>query len=144
MNLKATENQLKLQIQANEHRANEAEAQAAKQAEKDLQVLLDKIQAAKLAREKEVRDADLALKEREAEIEAAKKKAYADTVEQIMASIQPELIEALKANANAELFRGVANGIAPYAMAKDESAAEFVNTLLRGTTLENVIDSVKK
>lgn len=144
MNLSSIESTRRLEIQAAEHRANEAETKAAKEAERDLQVILDEVQKAKLAREKEVRDADLMLKQREAEIEAAKKKAYADTVEQIMASIQPELIEALKANANAELFKGVANGIAPYAMAKDESAAEFINTLLRGTTLENVIDNIKK
>lgn len=144
MNLKSIEATRKLEIQALEHRANEAEARAAKEAERDLQVLLDEIQKAKLAREKEIRDADLLLKEKEAEIEAAKKKAYADTVEQIMKSIQPELIESLKANANAEMFKGVANGIAPYAMAKDESAAEFVNTLLRGTTLENIIDNTVK
>ena len=144
MNLKSLQTSRKLELQAQENRANEAEAKASKEAEKDLQVLLDEIQKAKLAREKELRDADLLLKQREAEIEAAKKKAYADTVEQIMKSIQPELIESLKANANAEMFRGIANGIAPYAMAKDESAAEFVNTLLRGTTLENIIDNTIK
>lgn len=144
MNLKSIESTRKLEIQALERRATEAETRAAKEAEKDLQEILDAIQDAKLAREKQVRDADLVLKEKEAEIEAAKKKAYADTVEQIMKAIQPELIESLKANANAEMFRGIANGIAPYAMAKDESAAEFVNTLLRGTTLENIIDNTIK
>jgi hypothetical protein len=78
------------------------------------------------------------------EIEKLKQQAYADTVEQIMESITPGLVEALESKANADIFEGLARGIAPYAMAKDESAADFVSTLLRGTTLENVVKNIKQ
>ena len=32
----------------------------------------------------------------------------------------------------------------PYAIARGESVADFTNTLLRGTTLEGVIDNIKE
>ena len=56
----------------------------------------------------------------------------------------PELTAALESKANADVFKGIANGIAPYAMANNESAADFVNTLLRGTTLEGIVDRITK
>lgn len=105
---------------------------------------MDAIQEAGLERKRKEAEQNLNIKMSEAQIEAAKKQAYADSVVKIMNSITPELTAALESKANADVFKGIANGIAPYAMANNESAADFVNTLLRGTTLEGIVDRITK
>lgn len=144
MNLQREEALRKQEIQSEVNRKAEAEKQAAKQAEQDMQVVLDAIQDATLERKRKDAEQMLNIKMSEAQIEAAKKQAYADSVVKIMAAISPDLTAALESRANADIFEGLANGIAPYAMSKDESAADFVNTLLRGTTLEGILDKLGK
>ena len=75
----------------------------------------------------------------ELELEKARNEAYAAAVVKTLEAIQPGLIEAMTTDANAALMRDVASGMAPYALAKGESVADFVNTLMRGTTLEEVV-----
>ena len=144
MNLQREEALRKQEIQSEVNRKAEAEKQAAKQAEQDMQAVLDAIQEAGLERKRKEAEQTLNIKMSEAQIEAAKKQAYADSVVKIMNSITPELTAALESKANADVFKGIANGIAPYAMANNESAADFVNTLLRGTTLEGIVDRITK
>ena len=50
----------------------------------------------------------------------------------------------MQANSNAEILQQVSKDIAPLAIAKNEGVAETINTLLRGTSLENVFDSLVK
>lgn len=50
----------------------------------------------------------------------------------------------MQANSNAETLQQVSKAIAPLAIAKNEGVAETINTLLRGTSLENVFDSLVK
>lgn len=140
MNLQGEEARRKLEIQAEVNRKQEAEKQAAKQAEKDMQVLIDAIHEAEMARKKKETDANIAEKQALADIEKAKQEAYAKTVADVMKSIQPDLVAAIQAQSEAKTFNGIAQGIAPYALANGESAAEFVDRLLRGTTLEGVIN----
>lgn len=142
MQLQQQEADEKLRLQSEINRKKEAEALAAKQAELDLQPLLDKISTAELERTslKQQNEIDFA-KEKNA-IETAKRDAYAATVERIMKSITPGLVEALTAKANADLAVDFGSAIAPYALAKDESAADVVNTLLRGSSLENIVKKV--
>lgn len=142
MNLQREEAVRKLEIQAEINRQTEAEKMAAEQAERDMQSIVDEIANAKLAREAAEHQAEIEYQQKLADIEAAKQRAYAETVKQIMSSIEPGLIEALSANGNAQIFNGIANGIAPYAIANGESAAEFVDKLLRGTTIEGIIDRI--
>ena len=144
MNLQREEALRKLEIQSEVNRKTDAEKQAAKQAEQDMQAILDAIQEAGLERKRKEAEQNLNIKMSEVQIEAAKKQAYADSVVKIMNSITPELTAALESKANADVFKGIANGIAPYAMANNESAADFVNTLLRGTTLEGIVDRITK
>jgi major vault protein len=144
MELKRSRQLKELEIADEVARKEEASQKASKDAEKDLQQIITDIRAAECARydkETETRDNR---QRKEMEIEKLKQQAYADTVEQIMESITPGLVEALESKANADIFEGLAKGIAPYAMAKDESAADFVSTLLRGTTLENVVKNIKQ
>ena len=116
--------------------------EAATKAEADLQPILDAIQAAKLARDKKEDEARIATEKALADLEKEKQKAYADTVAEIMKSVSPDLVAALTATANADMLETVTQSVAPYAMARGESVADFTNTLLRGTTLENVVDNL--
>lgn len=115
---------------------------AKKQAEADLQKMLDAIHAAELARTKARVDAEIERNKALAAIEEEKQKAYAAAVKDIMTSIEPGLIEALNANANADMMSGLGKAIAPYAMAKDESVAEAINKIVRGTTMESVLTNL--
>lgn len=140
MNLQGEEARRKLEIQAEVNRKQEAEKQAAKQAEKDMQVLIDAIHEAEMTRKQKETDANIAEKQALANIEKAKQEAYAKTVADVMKSIQPDLVAAIQAQSDSKVFNSIATGIAPYAIGNGESAAEFVDRLLRGTTLEGIVN----
>lgn len=140
MNLQGEEARRKLEIQAEVNRKQEAEKQAAKQAEKDMQVLIDAIHEAEMTRKQKETDANIAKKQALADIEKAKQEAYAKTVADVMKSIQPDLVAAIQAQSDSKVFNSIATGIAPYAIGNGESAAEFVDRLLRGTTLEGIVN----
>ena len=142
MQLQEAEANSKMEIQANINRKKEAESRAAKQAEKDMQVLLDEIAAAHRERDRLNQEQALKFKNQELELENAKKEAYAKTVVEIMKAISPDLVAAMNAKSNAELTETVAKAMSPYALAKGESVAEFTNKLLRGTSLEDTINGV--
>ena len=122
---------------AEKKRAAEA---AKKQAEVDLQKMLDAIHAAELARTKARVDAEIERNKALSAIKEEEQKAYAAAVKDIMSSIEPGLIEALTAQANADMMGGLGKAIAPYAMAKDESVADAIHKIVRGTTMESVLD----
>lgn len=140
MNLQGEEARRKLEIQAEVNRKQEAEKQAAKQAEKDMQVLIDAIHEAEMTRKQKETDANIAEKQALADIEKVKQEAYAKTVADVMKSIQPDLVAAIQAQSDSKVFNSIATGIAPYAIGNGESAAEFVDRLLRGTTLEGIVN----
>lgn len=140
MNLQGEEARRKLEIQAEVNRKQEAEKQAAKQAEKDMQVLIDAIHEAEMTRKQKETDANIAEKQALADIEKTKQEAYAKTVADVMKSIQPDLVAAIQAQSDSKVFNSIATGIAPYAIGNGESAAEFVDRLLRGTTLEGIVN----
>ena len=122
-------------------RAKKREAKAAEvQAQNDLQDILTAIQSAEMARIKEKQDAEIAHAKELAEIEKAKQEAYAATVKEIMSSIQPDLVAAISASTQAELLKEGMASISPYAIANGESVADTVNKLLRGTSLEEIIN----
>lgn len=124
-------------------RAKKREAKAAEvQAQNDLQDILTAIQSAEMARIKEKRNAEITHAKELAEIEKAKQEAYAATIKEIMSSIQPDLVAAISASSHAELLKEGMASMAPYALAKNESVADTVNKLLRGTPLEEVLDKV--
>ena len=141
--LKRQEEVRKMEIKSEIARRDEAEKRAVKEAEHDMQSILDAIQTAELARKQKAIDADLARKKAEADIEKAQQNAYAETVAKIMASIAPGLIEAMNSKSNNETTAAIAQALAPYALAGNgESVADVVNKLLRGTSLEQLVDDV--
>ena len=78
------------------------------------------------------------------EIERARQEAYANTIKEIMSSISPDLIAALESNANADMLNAVSTAMSPIAIANGESIAETTNKLLRGTSLENIVNNFTK
>ena len=121
-----------------------AMAEAKAQAEYDMQETLNAIQTEVVARQAQLDEAENAKKQAAAEIEKYKQEAYAATVKTIIDSIGPDLVAALTAKANADLLITATDNMTPYAMAKGESVADTVNTLLRGTSLEGILDNISK
>jgi len=144
MNLQREEAVRKLAIQSEVNRMKEAEAEASKKAEQDLQVIIDAVADADRERKNKDLEQDLAYKTALADIEKAKQKAYADTVSQIMTSIAPGLIEALTSNANVDLLNGLNTAVGPYAIANGESVADVANKLLRGLPVESLLKNLAK
>lgn len=140
--LKQAQRMLELK-QLEERAVAEDQIEAAKmQAKKELQPLIDAVQEAERARKKALQDMEAERLERLAEIEKAKQQAYADTIKEILNAIQPGLIEAIGASSKAEILKTGMEAIGPYALANgDETIPETINKLVRGTTLENVINS---
>lgn len=143
MALQEAEATQKLEIQAKINRQNELEKMAAKQAEKDMQVVIDAIAAASRARKDADFEQEMAHKAEEqaqaiahekelADIEKAKNEAYAATVATIMASISPDLIEAISVSGKSELAQTLAKHMSPYALAQGESVVETTQKLLNG------------
>lgn len=120
----------------------DAQEKASKEAEKELQEVLDAIQAAKLARDKKADDAKIETEKALANIEKTKQEAYAATVAKIMESVGPDLTAALSATANESVTRAIASAVSPYSMAKGESISKTVDTLLRGTPFDKVIRDI--
>lgn len=120
----------------------DAQEKASKEAEKELQTVLDAIQAAKLARDKKADDAKIETEKALANIEKTKQEAYAATVVKIMESVGPDLTAALSATANESVTRAIASAVSPYSMAKGESISKTVDTLLRGTPFDKVIRDI--
>ena len=142
LELKKLENEKQIALQAELNRAQEAERIAAKQAEANLQKLIDIVNDAELARKQKAEDQRLKNAEAAAALEKSKQDAYAETVAKIMGSIAPGLIEAMTTKSNEDMLAAVTEAMAPYAIAKGESIAQTVNTLLRGTSLEGIIEDV--
>ena len=154
MALQEAEATRKLEIQAKINRQTEAEKMAAKQAEKDMQVIIDAIAEADRVR----KDADfkqtmaheaeeMAQKtahERElADIEKAKNEAYAQTIATIMGSISEDLIAAITVGGKTQLAETVAEHLSPYAIANNEGVVETTNRLMRGLGFDEALDIFK-
>ena len=155
MALQEAEATRKLEIQAKINRQNEAEKLAAKQAEKDMQVLVDAIAEADRAR----KDADfqqtmtheaqelaqrVAHEKELAEIEASKQAAYAETVKQIMSSISPDLIASLEMNGKCNFAAMLTENMSPYAISQNESVVDTTTRLLNGLGFDDIVDIMKQ
>lgn len=133
----------KLQLQEMEAATNRACKKAEKEAEKDLLPLLEEINNAALARKKASIDLDL---EREQNLTALKKAAmdsYANTVKTILSGMSDDLVAAMTSKSNADLTAAIASSLAPYALAnEEESVADVVNKITRGTPLNDVLKTL--
>ena len=147
MELQKKEAEEKLALQSEISRQQEEEDRARKQAEADMQAILDVINNATIDRDNANHKAEMerlaaenamaeAHESNMANIEAQKQKAYAETVEKIMASITPDLISALEVGGKCDLMSALAENMSPLAIANNESVVETTDRLLRGTPME--------
>lgn len=119
-----------------------AEESAKKQAEADMQAVLDAIQSAELERAKKADDAKIATEKALAEIEKAKQEVYAQTVAKIVEAVSPDLVAAMNSKTNADIMESIGKAVSPYAIATNDSVANVINTLLRGTSLEETLKNI--
>ena len=154
MALQEAEATQKLEIQAKINRQNEAEKLAAKQAEKDMQALIDVIAESSRARkeaefqqtmahEKQEQAQNVAHERELADIGKAKNEAYAQTVATIMGSISEDLIAAITVGGKTQLAEVVAEHLSPYAIANNEGVVETTNRLMRGLGFDEALDIFK-
>lgn len=129
-------------LTAAQNRFTENELKADLEARREQDKIVGEIEAAKLERNKIAEDQRLAIRAQEIEYDAQEKQAYAETVAKVMESISPDLIAAMQSNSNAETLRAVSESMAPLAIARGESVADTVNTLMRGTSLEKVLGKI--
>lgn len=153
MELQKLEAEARHKIQVEMNRKNEAEEAAKKQAELDLQPVLDELSKAAEARKDAQFAAELdrkvCLREEEtlraqalADIEAAKQTAYANTVKEIMSSITPDLIAALEVGGKCDLMAALAEHMSPIAIAQGEGVVETTDRLLRGMPVDASLKSI--
>jgi hypothetical protein len=60
----------------------------------------------------------------------------------MFAAISPDLVAALESQANANIMTGLAQSIAPYAVAGNESISTAVTRMLKGTSLEETLGKI--
>lgn len=120
-----------------------AQYESEKQAQADLQKVIDLINAADLERKRKSAELEQEIAQKRADLEKAKQEAYAATVERIFGAITPDLTAAMNNKANAELTAVIAESMSPYAIASvGESVSDVTRKLLRGTTLEEVVGNL--
>ncbi|MDO5481343.1 MAG: hypothetical protein Q4F60_03305, partial [Candidatus Saccharibacteria bacterium] len=124
-----------------DERKAEAE-QAAAKAKEQLQETLDAISYAELARADSVMSQQEKHLSAKAEIEKTRQHNYAEAMKIIFEAISPDLVAALTAKANADILIEATQNMSPWAIAQNESVTETVNRLLRGTTIENVLENL--
>lgn len=106
--------------------------------------LKDAIFEAEQLRLQKEREAELEHRRKMFEIESAREAAAADSMKTILEALGPDLAAALTTRSNQAVVEKIAESIAPYAVAGGQPVSRAVSELLRGTTLESVIDTLKK
>lgn len=125
-------------------KARDEEEKRRTEAEKDLQALEDAITAAKIERDKKRQEQEIAYKNEMDKLAMARENNTAAALAAVMQSIGPELAAAMNNENNQEVVEAIASAIAPYAVANGMPVAQAVSTILRGTTLETVLDTFKQ
>ena len=134
----------RIESEEKENRAKESAEMAARKATESLQPIIDSIEKQKNERVRAAYDLEEYHVKKMNDLEIAKQKAYTDAVKKVIDSISPELIASMTSKANAELMQTVSQAMSPYAMATGESVSEVTNRLLRGTSLEGLIENFSK
>lgn len=132
------------EIEVETNKAHDEEEQRVRQAELDLQALMDSIAEAKLERDKKASAAEIEYQTALDEVKAKAEDRAAENMKKVLEAISPDLSAALNAENNKEVVQAIAESIAPYAVANGDSVADAINTILRGTTLENVVKNMQK
>lgn len=88
-------------------------------------------------------ESEIAYKKALADIEAEREAKAANSMEVILNALGPDLAAALNNSNNQETIKAIAQAISLYALARGENVAMTVTNLMRGTTLEEVLKTIK-
>lgn len=119
----------------------EAQKLLAKEANEKKQ---NEIAAIALERQKASDTARIETMKAEAEIEAQRQAAHAEAMNKILEGISADLAAAMNNSNNKDIMEAMAKSITPIALAKNGSYSDAINTLLRGTSLEKLLDGFIK
>lgn len=122
-------------------KAKDEEARRKYEVEQNIQVLKDAIFQAEQDRLQKERDAELAHKQRMMELEIQRETAAAEAMKTVLTALGPDLAAALTSAGNQAIVGQIAEAISPYAIANGESVSDAINKVLRGTTMESVMDA---
>ena len=125
-------------------KAKDEEDKRKYQIEQDIQLIKDAIADAERTRKEKDNDLELAHKKQMLELEATREAAAAEAMRTVLAALGPDLAAALNAKGNQEIVSRIAESIAPYAIAGGKPVSHAVSELLRGTTLESVLEDISK
>lgn len=89
-------------------------------------------------------DLDIAIQKQEDELTKAREASKTTNMVEVIKAISPKLAAAMENRTNAELMATVTESVAPYAMAEGIPVQDFVNKLLRGTSMEDLIEGITK
>ena len=134
--------QLKATQEIEKAKMADEEEKRRKEAEVEIQALKDEIFKAEETRLKEKREAEREHKRIMDELAITKEKASAEAMFTVMSAIGPDLAAAMTSERNEAVVKAIASAVSPYAMAKGDNVANAVNTLLRGSSLEDVLKHV--
>ena len=129
----------KFELEIEMQKARDEENKRVVEVQKELQALEDIIAQAKLARVKAENDAKIEYQTAFDKLKAEAENRAAENMKKVLEAIGPDLSAALTADGNKDIVKAIAESVAPYAVAKGESVADAINTMLRGTTLEDVV-----
>lgn len=125
-------------------KAKDEEDKRKYQIEQDIQLIKDAIADAERVRREKDNDLELAHKKQMLELEATREAAAAEAMRTVLAALGPDLAAALNAKGNQEIVGRIVESIAPYAIAGGKPVSRAVSELLRGTTLESVLEDISK
>lgn len=140
--LEAKEFELSRSVQFAEKEAYDNEEKRKYEAQVELDDLKNFLHNAELEREKKSKELELEHARAQAEIEKAKEDAKAEALVKILSAVGPELAAAMNDANNKEIISAMMNAVSPYAMARGEEVSETINRMVRGTSLEKMIETM--
>lgn len=141
--LEAKESELSRSVKFAEKEAYDNEEKRKHEAQVELDDLKNFLHNAELEREKKSKELELEHARVRAEIEKAKEDAKAEALVKILGAVGPELAAAMNDANNKEIISVMMNAVSPYAMARGEEVSETINRMVRGTSLEKVIETMQ-
>ena len=141
--LEAKESELSRSVKFAEKEAYDNEEKRKHEAQVELDDLKNFLHNAELEREKKSKELELEHAKAKAEIEKAKEDAKAEALVKILSAVGPELAAAMNDTNNKEIISAMMNAVSPYAMARGEEVSETINRMVRGTSLEKMIETMQ-
>ena len=142
--LEAKESELSRSVKFAEKEAYDNEEKRKHEAQVELDDLKNFLHNAELERERKSKELELEHAKAKAEIEKAKEDAKAEALVKILSAVGPELAAAMNDANNKDIISTMMNAVSPYAMAREEEVSETINRMVRGTSLEKVIETMQK